>query len=232
VVPLPVVPLPENRACLHGRQADLRDARARPGYALSRIRPGGPASTRSRRGHGCPHGVIAGGGEATLEPLATGLLAVWDEAGRQIAELDRRLRALARHSVVCRRLMTVPGVGAITALSFVAVIDDPRRFAKSSGVGAYLGLTPKRHQPGEVDDAGRISRWADGGLRGYLYEAAVVLLFRQCRASILRVWGLRLVERIGIKKACVALARKLAVTLHAMGLAASDFRPGGDKTAA
>jgi transposase len=85
-------------------------------------------------------------GEATLEPLAASLLAVWDEAGRQIAELDRRL-ALARRSAACRRLMTVPGVGAMTALSFAAVIDDPRPFAKSSGVGACLGLTPNATSP-------------------------------------------------------------------------------------
>jgi transposase len=72
----------------------------------------------------------------------------------------------------------------------------------------------------------------EGSLRGYLDEAAVVLLFRQRRASTLRAWGLRLVELHGIKKACVAVARKLAVTLHALWLAATDFRPGGAKTAA
>jgi transposase len=163
-------------------------------------------------------------GDPTLEPLAENLLAVWDAAGRQIAELDRRILALARRSGACRRLMTVPGVGAITALAFAAVID-PQRFARSSSVGAYLGLTPKRHQSGEVDYAGHISRWGDGALRGYLYEAAVALLSRHRGGSALKTWAQGLIKRIGYKKACVALARKLAVTMHAMWRAGADFQP-------
>jgi transposase len=157
--------------------------------------------------------------------LAASLLAVWDAAGRQIAERDRRGLALARRSVACRRLITVPGVGAITALAFAAVIDQPQRFARSSSVGADLGLTPQRHQSGEVDYAGPISRWGDGALRGYLYEAAVALLARHRGGSALHTWAQRLIKRIGYKKACVALARKLAVTRHAMGRAGTDFQP-------
>lgn len=164
-------------------------------------------------------------GDPTLEPLAESLLAVWDATGRQIAELDRRALALARHSAACQRLMTVPGVGAITALAFAAAIDQPQRFARSSSVGAYLGLTPKRHQSGEVDYAGRISRWGDGALRGYLYEAAVALLTRHRGSSALKTWAQQLIKRIGYKKACVALARKLAVTMHALWLGATDFQP-------
>jgi transposase len=164
-------------------------------------------------------------GDPTLEPLAESLLAVWDATGRQIAELDRRALALARHSAACQRLMTVPGVGAITALAFAATIDQPQRFARSSSVGAYLGLTPKRHQSGEVDYAGRISRWGDGALRGYLYEAAVALLTRHRGSSALKTWAQALIKRIGYKKACVALARKLAVTMHAIWRGATDFQP-------
>jgi transposase len=134
-------------------------------------------------------------GDPTLVPLAESLLAVWDAAGQQLAELDRRVLAVARRSAACRRLMTVPGVGAITALAFAAVIDQPQRFARSSSVGAYLGLTPRRHQSGEVDDAGRISRWGDGALRGYLYEAAVALLSRHRGGSALKTWGQGLIRR-------------------------------------
>lgn len=92
--------------------------------------------------------------------------------------MDLSIRAHARDDGLCRRLMTVPGVGPITALSFIAVIDDPRRFASSSSVGAYLGLAPRRYQSGEVDRAGRISKCGDRLMRSYLYEAANTILMR------------------------------------------------------
>jgi transposase len=121
--------------------------------------------------------------------------------------------------------MTVPGVGAITALAVAAVMDRPQRFARSSSVAAYLGLTPKRHRSGEVDFAGHISRWGDGTLRGYLYEAAVALWSRHRGGSAPKTWAQGLIKRIGYQKACVALTRKLAVSLHAMGRAGADFQP-------
>ena len=123
---------------------------------------------------------------------------------------------MARGDATCRRLMTVPGVGPITALTFVVTIDDAARFASSADVGAYLGLTPRRHQSGEVDRGGRISKCGDATLRALLYDAAHVLLSRVKRDSDLRSWGLALARRIGAKKAKVAVARKLAVVLHAI----------------
>ena len=107
--------------------------------------------------------------------------------------------------------MTVPGVGVITALCYMTVIDEQARFAKSRSVGAYLGLTPRRYESGETSYTGRISKCGDALLRSYLYEAAVVLLTRITKWSPLKSWAVRLAERVGFKKAAVATARKLAV---------------------
>ena len=141
----------------------------------------------------------------------------------QVARLDVRVRMLAQTITPCRRLMTVPGVGPITALAYVTVIDDPGRFRKGRSVGAYLGLTPRRYQSGEVDRAGRISKCGDGLVRTLLFEAAGVLLTRVQRMSPLKAWGLRLAKRIGAKKAKVAVARKLAVILHCMWTDGTEF---------
>jgi transposase len=104
----------------------------------------------------------------------------------------------------------------IVALAYVAVIDDPERFRRSSTVGAYLGLTPRRYQSGDVDCAGRISKCGDGLLRAYLFQAANVILTRKVTDSPLRRWGCALVARIGLRRATVAVARKLAVIMHTL----------------
>ncbi|WP_420831883.1 transposase [Bradyrhizobium quebecense] len=110
--------------------------------------------------------------------------------------------------------MTVPGVGVVTALAFRHTIDDPSRFRSASSVGAYLGLTPRRNQSGETDINGKISRWGDRLLRTYLYGAATVLLYRTKKWSSLKAWGMKLANRIGMRKAKVAIARKIAIVLH------------------
>ena len=125
-------------------------------------------------------------------------------------KLDRQVRRLAREDDTTRRLMTVPGVGVVTALTYRHTIDDPLRFSSASDVGAYLGLTPRRKQSGETDVNGRVSHWGDRLLRTYLYEAASVLMHRTKKWSSLKAWGTRLSKRIGMKKAKVAVARKLA----------------------
>ena len=112
--------------------------------------------------------------------------------------------------------MSVPGVGAVTATSFATAVEDPETFRRSRSVGAWLGLTTRRYQSGEVDYDGHISRRGDTHLRGLLYEAATVILTRTSAESSLRTWGLKLKERIGFKHAAVAVARKLAVVMHAM----------------
>ena len=165
--------------------------------------------------------LVAGG---PLEQVAEALLAAWEAIGSQVAALSRRLVAMARQDQAVRRLMTAPGVGTLVALAYASVIDDPGRFPRSSSVGAYLGLTPRRYQSGEEDYAGHISRCGDRLLRSYLFEAAGVVLHRVSKWSALKAWGTRLAKRIGTKKATVAVARKLSVVLHRMLRDGSEFR--------
>src|SRR5258708_28307012 len=136
---------------------------------------------------------------------------------------DRKVMKLARHDVQVRRFMTVLGIGPITALAFKATIDDPARFARSRSVGAYVGLTTRRHASGEIDWTGRISKCGDAMLRRYLFEAAGVLLTRVPKWSALKAWGMRLAKRNGFRKAKDALARQLSVILHRMWIFRTEF---------
>ena len=151
-----------------------------------------------------------------LAPIVLPMLEAWRSLRLRAAELGRQLVASSRQNQACRILMSIPGVGAITATSFATAIEDPDNFKKSRAVGAWLGLTTRRYQSGEVDYDGHISRRGDRHLRGLLYEAAAVILTRSSADSGLRSWGLKLKERVGFKRAAVAVARKLAVTMHAM----------------
>jgi len=151
-----------------------------------------------------------------LSEILLPMLDAWCATRLQAARLARQIAAEARQNDGCRILMSIPGVGAITATSFVAAIESPDNFRKSRSVGAWVGLTTRRYQSGEVDYKGHISRRGDHHLRGLLYEAASVILTRCSAESDLRAWGLKLRERVGFKRAAVALARKLAVTMHAM----------------
>jgi len=168
----------------------------------------------------------AGEGNAELMAIIEPLLTAWQSHREQIAVFDRQIIARAKTDPVARLLMTVPGVGVVVALTYIAVIDDPARFKHSSVVGAYLGLTPRRYQSGDIDVTGRISRCGDGLLRSYLFEAATVILQRNSRASELKAWGLALAKRIGMRRAKVALARKLAVILHRMWVDKTEFQDG------
>ena len=132
------------------------------------------------------------------------------------AELDRQLVAGARESESCQLLMSIPGVGAVTATSFATAIEDPENFKTSRSVGAWLGLTTRRYQSGEVDYDGHISRRGDTHLRGLLYEAATVILTRTSAESDLAPLGTQAERKVGFKRAAVAVARKLAVIMHAM----------------
>jgi transposase len=156
---------------------------------------------------------------AAIRPLLEARNAV----GEQVSELDRKVMKLARQDAQVRRFMTAPGVGPITALAFKATIDDPARFARSRSVGAYVGLTSRRHASGEVDWTGRISKCGDAMLRSYLFEAAGVLLTRVPKWSAVKAWGVRLAKRNGLRKAKVAVARKLAVILHRMWIDGTEF---------
>jgi transposase len=149
-----------------------------------------------------------------------------------LAGLTKQVLDIVREEEICRRLMSVPGVGPITALAFRATIDDPARFAKSRAVGAHLGLTPGRYQSGETDIVGKISRCGDELARTALYEAAHTLLVRSRKWSSLRAWGMQVAKRRGMARARVAVARKLAVILHRMWRDAADFRFGAEPAAA
>jgi transposase len=127
-------------------------------------------------------------------------------------------------------LMSAPGVGVIVALTYVSAIDDPARFKSSRMVGAHFGLTPKKYQSGETDITGRISKIGDAGVRTVLYEAANVILTRPVKGSTLKCWAMAVAKRAGMRKAKVALARKLAVILHRMWVEGTPFR--ADKAAA
>jgi transposase len=162
-------------------------------------------------------------GHPTLMAIADALLAARDVLGAQLQGLERRLRSLARGDTRARLLMTTPGVGVIVALTFVAAIDVPERFHSSKSVGAHFGLTPKKYQSGETDVTGRISKIGDGSVRTALYEAANVILTRPVKGSTLKSWAARLAKRAGMRKAKVALARKLAVVLHRMLVNGASF---------
>jgi transposase len=138
--------------------------------------------------------------------------------------LERRVRQLAQTNPQTRAFMTVPGIGPVTALAFLAAIDDPTRFSRSRNVGAYLGLTPRRYASGEVDWTGRISKCGDSMVRTYLFEAAGVLLTRVQKWCALKAWGLRIARRSGMKKARIAVARKLAVILLRMWRDGTEFQ--------
>ena len=142
----------------------------------------------------------------------------------RIKVFDQRVMAAARHYPTARLFMSAPGVGAITALSVVSAFDDVERFQRSSSAGAYLGLTPRRYESGEISRHGRISKHGNSMTRKHLYEAATTLLTRTTRFSRLKAWGLRIAKLSGFKKARVAVARKLAVVLHAMWKTNTEFR--------
>lgn len=169
-------------------------------------------------------------GHPTLLVVAEALLAARVALVTQLKGVEKRLISLARNDRRARLLMSAPGVGVIVALTYVSAIDDPTRFRSSKAVGPHFGLTPKRYQSGETDVSGRISKMGDAGVRAALYEAANVILTRPVKGSTLKSWAARLAARSGMRKAKVALARKLAVVLHRMLLDGTSFI--ADKAAA
>jgi transposase len=166
------------------------------------------------------------GGDALVMALVEPLLAILATMGDQLARLTKQVLGIVRGEEVCRRLMSVPGVGPITALAFRATIDRPERFRRSRDVGAHLGLTPARYQSGETDIQGKVSRCGDELARTALYEAAHTLLIRSRKWSALRAWGMKVAKARGMARARVAVARKLAVILHRMWSDRTEFRFG------
>jgi transposase len=163
-------------------------------------------------------------GQSTLTAIMEGLLNARATLVAEVAKLHRELLRIARADRVCGRLMTVPGVGALTALAFKTAIDDPTRIAKSRDVGPLFGLTPGRYQSGETDIVGKITKVGDIMVRTALFEAANVMLTRSTQTSRLKAWAQDLAKRRGTKRAIVALARKLGVILHRIWIDGSRFR--------
>ncbi len=168
-------------------------------------------------------------GHATLATIAGSLLAARSVLHREFQGFERRVRSLARRDDRARLLMSAPGVGVLVSLTYASAIDDPGRFRRSRQVGAHFGLTPKRYQSGEKDVSGRISKIGDHGVRTVLYEAANIILTKPVKAGTLKSWAMRLAARAGMKKAKVALARKLSVILHRMLVDGTPF--AADKAA-
>jgi transposase len=176
-------------------------------------------------------GELAAGHEM-LEAVVGAMLAARAGLQTEFMRLHRRMLAVVRQDEVCRRLMTVPGVGALVSITFKTAVDDPGRFTSSTAVGAHFGLTPKKYQSGETDVTGGISKVGDPAVRAALYEAANVVLTRAVRFSGLKRWALEVAKRRGMKRAKVALARKLAAVLHRMWVEGSEFRWGHEAAAA
>jgi transposase len=159
-----------------------------------------------------------------LAGLVEPMLIVRRVLREQIAVLHRRLLAIVKDDEVCRRLMTIPGVGPVVALTYRATVDVPARFRNSKAVGAAFGLTPSKYQSGEINRSGAISKCGDDMMRMMLYEAAQILLIRSTRWSWLKAWAMQIAKRCGLKKAIVALARRLAVIMYRIWVDGTEFR--------
>lgn len=162
-------------------------------------------------------------GHAALATIAQALLSVHEVLLREFNGFDKQVRTMARDDARVRLLMSAPGVGPIVALTYVSAIDDPARFKSSKGVGAHLGLTPKKYQSGETDRDGRISKIGDASARSALYEAAHIILTMPVKGGWLKSWAAKLAKRAGLRKTKVALARRLAVILHRMWIDRTRF---------
>lgn len=162
-------------------------------------------------------------GNGMLEAATGPMLHARTSLRQELASLERLVRQMAQDDPICIRLMTMPGVGAVVALTYQAAIDDPMRFASSKNVGPWVGLTPRRNQSGERDVSGGITKAGDVNLRRALCQAATVMMNRG-RSTWLRTWGAQLAKRRGRKRAMVALARRIAVILHRMWVDGSTFQ--------
>jgi transposase len=194
------------------------------------------------RGFGLKVGAISRGrfqarilqlvdGNVMLETVIGAMLAARAALETEFKRLHRALLALVRDDPVCRQLMSVPGVGAIVAITFKSGVDDPARFRRSRDVGPHFGLTPKKYQSGELDVTGSITKVGDRMVRTALCEAASVILTRTVHFSTLKAWAMAVARRRGTKKARVALARKLGVILHRMWVDGTSFRWSNEETA-
>ena len=175
--------------------------------------------------------AAAGEVDPMLRAIADSFIAVHATLCQASADLNTAVQNKARRHPVARRLMTIPGVGPVVSLSFVALVDDPNRFDKTADIGAYLGLTPRRHQSGEVDWSGRVSKCGNTAMRTLLVEAAFCVIHQVRWFSPLKSWAVRQAGRRGVRKAAVATARKIAVLMLAMWKNETDYQWTKEATA-
>ena len=199
-----------------GEDRPQRCARACPTDPDGLVPPG--AHAKSRRSQ------EVRSGQATLERIAGAMLSARVALKAEYEKLHKTVLAIVRDDAVCRRLMTVPSVGPLVAITYKSAMDDPNRITKSKAAGALFGLTPRKYQSGEKDVTSGITRAGDEMVRTALYEAANVLLARITRFSKLKRWAMEVAKRRGSKRAKVALARKIAVILHRMWVDGSTYR--------
>ena len=156
---------------------------------------------------------------AMVRPMLTARAAL-----RQQGEvLHRMVLKAVRASAVCRRLLSVPGVGPIVALTYATGVDDPSRFIHSRDLGPHFGLTPRKYASGEIDRSGSITKAGDGAVREVLVQAALTLLTRVHRWCALKAWGVAVAKRRGLRRAIIAVARKLAIIMHRMWADTTTF---------
>ena len=214
---------------------ELRTLLTTRGFLVNKIRDHENEVRGALRPHGLKVGqVSASGFLARVRELVEGrdrlalcmeaLLRAREALLRELHDLHLALLRHVKHDELCRRFMTIPGVGPVTALAFKVAIDRPDRFRRSADVGAHLGLTPRQYQSGETDRRGRISKTGDALTRMALFTAANAMLSRTNQWTALKAWGMRLAGRSSMKKAKVAVARKLAVIMHRMWRDGTPFR--------
>lgn len=191
-----------------------------------------------------PYGIkLAGGVYAFIDDLESkkdmlgeylwigleGLMDSVKKATEGIEKHNKALKKIASQDEDIKRLMQVPGVGLITAVAYKVEIGHVARFEDSATVGAYFGLTPLEYSSGEMKRQGRISKRGNKEVRYLLVEAATVLLTRCQKWSKLKAWGLKIMRKKGLRKASIAVARKLAVIMHRMLVTKTDFIWGDNK---
>jgi transposase len=219
------------RSLLVARRAVLNEMRTIENVVRAILRETGLKVGTPARKDFIPRVRELAAGEESLAMIVEPMLGILATMLREFTTLTKQVLAIVRDEPICRRLMSAPGVGPLTALACRATIDRPERFRKSRDVGAHLGLTPRRYQSGETDVQGRVSRCGDELARTALYEAAHSLLTRGKKWSALRAWGMKIARRRGMARARVAVARKLATILHRMWIDNTDFHFGREQPA-
>lgn len=148
---------------------------------------------------------------------------------QRIGDYDAEIEEISKqHYPETKLLRQIKGVGGLIALTYRLTLDDPQRFGRSRDVGSYLGLQPRRRQSGASEPQLRISKEGDVYLRKLLVQGAHYILGRFGPDTDLRRWGLQLAQRGGKnakKRACVAVARKLAVLLHRLWITGEVYEP-------